>query len=1279
MEFIASKAKAGIAVLLSLLLSVSLMPNVALAEPESDASGGTSWRDSIDAMLEGGSYVDGEALAVVAGNATTYASADSSDSVLDGYEPLAQTSMTTYEQTAEANSVQTYSSDARTNSGDSEVDIVLVHRDGTSTKSLLDQLARDPQVLYAEPNYTKKVSANEETSLQAAESASAKPSGTASEEKQDAAAEEEQGASADTGASEPSEQPSSSDTATGSEEQEKTSVTPVAPADKSDATMLPKEETPDLTPYQWSFDSSDITNVFTGQRLQDYDVNVPGWNDSSSANAAGVVALLDTGVDYNNPDLNGVMMDMTPYVSTIGGGKYGLNACATDMQDETDPLDDYGHGTHVAGIIASEWNGHGTSGAANGVKLLPVKVGMAGSISYDAAIKGAQYLCNAIDAGVDIRVVNNSWGGESSSFAFLLMVNALGERGCVSVCASGNDTVDLDTTVRTPTGTSVSPYSIIVDASGPDASKTIYTNWGQDTTDLYAPGSGILSTYPFIRGVGGAQGNNILGTYMPSVLADAQAAGNVVYDTFDGNGAVEAYVGYGSDAIKPENRISQTSDSVHFDGKGSLAISGAQLRAGDQGEQDGGQAKHSYAVTLKIPVSQSDLESATNFAFSTLSNTGNYQVVATSAELTDSKGTSANMVRDQWQTIRACPTLGWSQKSVDLSDVESWGGDDSKFAYHSEEDGTGYIVMSVMYLTTTDYRPSDNEYVYLDCVGLGNRTVPYAYMNGTSMASPLVAGASAVASTRIDASLSPSECALELVSLINGCTTQRSEYEGTCKSNGYLDLSRLDDPDARQPLINTVTVEGSGDASALNIQGVSFGDGSGAVSIDGMAASVREWNSNEVKVARPDGLMSGRHTVELTTAAGKTCSKTCTIEFSDIQGDIPLYEKEISLEGATFASNAKNCKMEAEGSRLFVFPAQRNSEDVISQDTPYHECWVYDIDAETWSKLGDLPVAAGTMSVANHNGNIYALMRTGDSSLQMQYLYELDTQSDTWSEVSMGSDAIPLGAALVDVNGVLLSVGGGKVEEGVSDTEISDTENTIRRINVDAGTAEAIGSLAIPRSLSSDKTSCDLKVAAAGSTVYVAGGCNFKQDSTADNNLDMEAFTFNGEGQQTSQIVSNILPAEKQVFNGRYGLAADSQSAYVAGYKSDDENDTFAISQNGATGLNKRLSYSALGWPSALVHNGVLYATGIDELAGGAFVMRATTLPASPEPSPSPEPTPTPGSGSDVQSGDNAAGDSSSATVSPQTGDSPVPVLIALGALLAAIAFRKMGQSRISH
>ena len=93
-----------------------------------------------------------------------------------------------------------------------------------------------------------------------------------------------------------------------------------------------------------------------------------------------------------------------------------------------------------------------------------------------------------------------------------------------------------------------------------------------------------------------------MGSYMPSVIADADAEGNVAYDSFDGSGSIEAYVGYGSDAIKPENLISKTSDSVHFDKKGSLAISGAQLKAGDQGEQDGGQAKHSYAVTLKIPV-----------------------------------------------------------------------------------------------------------------------------------------------------------------------------------------------------------------------------------------------------------------------------------------------------------------------------------------------------------------------------------------------------------------------------------------------------------------------------------------------------------------------------------------------------------------------------------------------------------------------------------------------------------------------------------------------------
>lgn len=1276
MECFVLKARNGIALLLALLLSVSFLPKAAWASPSADVGQPASWKDSISEMLESGSYDEGEALAVVVGGASAYALNESSDDLLGKCEPLAQVSEKAYDQAAGIEQAQAYGMDYTDNEDVSSVDIVLVKRSGMSTKEILGRLAEDDRVLYAEPNYTKKVVVTDgQGDGQGFEASESQGSDSSSEptcayavspdavngvgNKDDASAEAGQLAS---GSFSNEEEP-----------QPASSVSSVVPADKTGSTMLPKEQIPDLTPYQWGFDSSDIANVFTGQRLLGYDSNVPGWNDSSSDNAAGVVALLDTGVDYNNPDLNGVMMDMSPYVDEIGGGRYGFNAYPTDSQDATDPLDDFGHGTHVAGIMAAQWDGHGVSGAASGVSLLPVKIDLAGAISVSSAIKGAQYLCDAIDAGVDIRVVNNSWGGDTSSFAFLLMVNALGQRGCISVCASGNDSIDLDTTVRTPTATSTSPYSIIVNASGPDASKTIFTDWGQETTDLYAPGAGILSTYPYIRNVGGVEGNTILGSYMPSVLADANAQGNAAYSTFDGSGSIEAYVGYGSDAIRPENRISETSDSVHFDKKGSLAISGAQLRAGDQGEQDDGQAKHSYAVTLKIPVDKNDLTGATNFAFSTLSNTGNYQVVATCAELADESGDSVRMVRDAWQTARACPTIGWTQESVDLSDlVNNWGEGDG-FAYHADLNGSGYIVMSLMYLTSSDYQPQDSEYVYLDCVGLGNCTVPYTYMSGTSMASPLVAGAVAVASTRVDSSFSPSERALATVSLINGCTTQRAEYEGTCVSGGYLNCLSIDNPALRQPVIGSVRAEDSGDASTVVVKGASFGDKAGTLTIDGVEAPVREWAANEVRVVRPDGIASGKHLVKLSTAAGKTCSKTCIIEFSDVSGDIPLFEKEISLDGADFAANAKNCKMEAAGSTILVFPAYRNAEDIALADLPYRECWSYDVDTGLWSKLCDLPVPAGTVSVANHGGSIYALMRGGDASLAEQSLFKLDIANGSWSKVDMADDAIPIGAALVEVEGALLSVGGGEVVEDVSAYDVSKTHDNIYEIDLDSGTALPVGSLAIPRSLASDGKACDLKVVSCGATVYVAGGCRFMEDGSSDNDLKTEVFDFNGSTACLSEFAGSALPAEKKVFSGRFALAADENSAYIVGYKSDDGNDTFALSRNEANGLGKRLSYNSLGWPSALVHEGVLYGMGVDELSGGNLVMRATVLPSAPAPGPDSSP----GSSLGSQAIDSGVAGGAAAKASPDTGDC-LAVPYACCALLligsCAVAFGTKGR-----
>ena len=61
----------------------------------------------------------------------------------------------------------------------------------------------------------------------------------------------------------------------------------------------------------------------------------------------------------------------------MGGGRYGINVNPCDTlgrpYDSTDPMDDNRHGTHVAGIIAAEWNGSGVSGIAGGAKIMAVK------------------------------------------------------------------------------------------------------------------------------------------------------------------------------------------------------------------------------------------------------------------------------------------------------------------------------------------------------------------------------------------------------------------------------------------------------------------------------------------------------------------------------------------------------------------------------------------------------------------------------------------------------------------------------------------------------------------------------------------------------------------------------------------------------------------------------------------------------------------------------------------------------------------------------------------
>lgn len=253
-----------------------------------------------------------------------------------------------------------------------------------------------------------------------------------------------------------------------------------------------------------------------------------GWQ-FTTGNTNIVVAVIDTGVRYQHPDLasniwvnsneipgNGLDDDANGYVDDIRGW---------DFADyDADPADgDPGnHGTHVAGIIGARGNnGTGVAGVAWNVKIMPLKVLPDGGDSI-ASIDVINAIVYAIENGA--RVVNCSFGGgggfsSSEHLAFTLLRNA----GVLAVCSAGNgvdndgNPVDTDLTPHYPSGY-VLENIVSVAAGNQSDGLAGFSNFGAASVDLMAPGVSILSTVnnsgygyksgtsmsaPFVAGVAG--------------------------------------------------------------------------------------------------------------------------------------------------------------------------------------------------------------------------------------------------------------------------------------------------------------------------------------------------------------------------------------------------------------------------------------------------------------------------------------------------------------------------------------------------------------------------------------------------------------------------------------------------------------------------------------------------------------------------------------------------------------------------------------------------------
>ena len=219
-------------------------------------------------------------------------------------------------------------------------------------------------------------------------------------------------------------------------------------------------------------------------------INSEGAWDLTPGSPSVVVAAIDTGVDRNHEDLkdnvwvnaaeipnNGIDDDKNGYVDDYYGWDW--------VNNDNDPIDDNGHGTHTAGTLAAVGNnGVGVTGVSWNSKIMALKfLNSGGSGNLDDAVKAILY---AADMGA--RVSSNSWGSSGTSALLEDAIHYAHDKNMVVVVAAGNSNGDaLDFTPAS------ADLAITVAASDTNDAKASFSNWGQKI-DVTAPGVDILST-----------------------------------------------------------------------------------------------------------------------------------------------------------------------------------------------------------------------------------------------------------------------------------------------------------------------------------------------------------------------------------------------------------------------------------------------------------------------------------------------------------------------------------------------------------------------------------------------------------------------------------------------------------------------------------------------------------------------------------------------------------------------------------------------------------------
>lgn len=218
-----------------------------------------------------------------------------------------------------------------------------------------------------------------------------------------------------------------------------------------------------------------------------------------------IVAVVDTGVDYNHEDLKSVMWinqneipgnniddDNNGYIDDV----HGIDTLDKKGGVATgDPMDTHSHGTHVAGTIGAKQNNKiGIAGIASNVKIMAIRTVPNSGDETDADV--VESFLYAAKHGA--KLINCSFGKKRNEGGMIVneTMNHIGQTyGTLVVAAAGNESSNNDRNAKYPASFD-SDYLLVVASTTKRGSLSYFSNYGIKTVDIAAPGSGVFSTVP---------------------------------------------------------------------------------------------------------------------------------------------------------------------------------------------------------------------------------------------------------------------------------------------------------------------------------------------------------------------------------------------------------------------------------------------------------------------------------------------------------------------------------------------------------------------------------------------------------------------------------------------------------------------------------------------------------------------------------------------------------------------------------------------------------------